>query len=447
MYENEIYSNADTQRYATYQTQGGIGPEGGNGGGSEEKGQGRRKKGRLRKVLFSAGLGLMFGLFAGAGFYGVKMGAEMLGTKMLEGTGQEIADQDKISDIQEAMGQMSKVNQVVLGRDEVTEEINDVIPAMVSIVNNYTTTVPTFWGQSYTRQGASAGSGIIIARNEEELLIVTNNHVVDETDELEITFIDGSTAKAVIKGKDAEMDLAVISVPLGSLSEETKNQIAVAALGDSDDLRLGTYVFAIGNALGYGQTVSDGMISGLDREVRMEDGSTGTFLQTTAAINSGNSGGALFTLDGKVIGINTGKIGETGVEGMGFAIPISTASPIISELMERKIRNDKVDEEEQGYMGVILQNVTKDVTQLYGMPQGAFVYSLEEDSPAQKAGIHVKDVIVKFDGGHISSREDLLNDIQYYKAGDTISVTVMRLVDGSYESVELEITLGNKPQE
>ena len=221
----------------------------------------------------------------------------------------------------------------------------------------------------------------------------------------------------------------------------------MAALGDSDDLRLGTYVFAIGNALGYGQTVSDGMISGLDREVRMEDGSTGTFLQTTAAINSGNSGGALFTLDGKVIGINTGKIGETGVEGMGFAIPISTASPIISELMERKIRNDKVDEEEQGYMGVILQNVTKDVTQLYGMPQGAFVYSLEEDSPAQKAGIHVKDVIVKFDGGHISSREDLLNDIQYYKAGDTISVTVMRLVDGSYESVELEITLGNKPQE
>lgn len=445
MYENEIYSNSDTQRYAAYQTQGGAEPEGGNGGFQGGKGQERRKKGRLRKVLFSAGLGLMFGLFAGAGFYGVKLGTEKLAEARQEPVD---AEQDGAGNIVETLGPgATTVNQVILGRDDVTEVINESMPAMVSIVNSYTTTVPTFWGQSYTRQGASAGSGIIIARNEEELLIVTNNHVVDETDELEITFIDGSTAKAVVKGKDAEMDLAVVSVALDSLSEETRNAITVAELGDSDDLRLGTYVFAIGNALGYGQTVSDGMISGLDREIRMEDGSTGNFIQTTAAINSGNSGGALFTLDGKVIGINTGKIADTGVEGMGFAIPISSASPIISELMERQIRTEKVDESEQGYMGVVLQNVTKDVTQLYGMPQGAFIYSLEEDSPAQKAGIHVKDIIVKFDGGQISSREDLLNDIQYYKAGDTVPVTVKRLVNGSYESVELEITLGNKPEE
>lgn len=445
MYENEINSNSDTQRYTTYQTEGSAGGNSGSSGSSDGGKAGGRKKGRLRKVLFSAALGLMFGLFAGAGFYGVK-----LGTEKLAGKQQEPADiqQDIPAGLVETLGPgAANVNQVILGRDDVTEVIKEVMPAMVSIVNSYTTTVPTFWGQTYTQQGASAGSGIIIARGEEELLIVTNNHVVDETDELEITFIDGTTAKAVIKGKDAEMDLAVVSVPLDSLTEETRNTIAVAALGDSDDLQLGTYVFAIGNSLGYGQTVSDGMISALDREIRMEDGSTGTFLQTTAAINSGNSGGALFTLDGKVIGINTGKIKDTGVEGMGFAIPISSASPIISELMERKIRTEKVQEGEQGYMGVILQNVTKDVTQLYGMPQGAFVYSVEEDSPAQKAGIRVKDVIVKFDGGHISSRDDLLNDIQYYKAGDTVSITVKRLVDGSYEDVELEITLGNKPEE
>ncbi len=442
MYENEIYSNSDTERYAAYQTGGTVYGTENNAGGADSGKGGKKKKGGFRKVLFSAGLGLMFGLFAGAGFYVVKLGTEQLGL-----TQQEAQEPEGPADYTETLGPgITNVSQVVLGRDDVTEVINDVMPAMVSIINSYTTTVPMFWGQTYTQQGASAGSGIIIGQNETELLIVTNNHVVDETDDLEITFIDGSTAKAVIKGKDAEMDLAVVAVMLDSLTEETRNAITVATLGDSDDLQLGTYVFAIGNALGYGQSVSDGMISALDRKVSMEDGSVGTFIQTTAAINAGNSGGALFTLDGKVIGINSGKIKETGVEGMCFAIPISSASPIISELMERKIRTEKVEETEQGYMGVNLQNVTKDVTQLYGMPQGAYVYNVEEGSAAQKAGIRAGDIIVKFDGGYISSREDILSDIQYYKAGDTVSITVKRVVEGNYESIDLEITLGSRPQ-
>lgn len=437
MYENEIYSNSDTERYATYQT----GTDA--GGAGDKKNGGKKKKGMFRKVLLSAGLGLMFGLFAGGGFYGVKLGAEQLSRQEQEQQEPEIVPAGGSGTL---VPGVSNVNQVTLGRDDVSDVINEVMPAMVSIVNSYTEEIATFWGQ-YTRQSAGAGSGIIIGQNEKELLIVTNNHVVDETDKLEITFIDGSTAEALIKGRDAEMDLAVVAVPLESLTDETRSAIAVASLGESDDLKVGTYVFAIGNALGYGQTVSDGMISAIDREIRMEDGSTGTFLQTTAAINAGNSGGALFTLDGKVIGINTGKIKDTGVEGMAFAIPISTASPIISELMERKIRTDKVEQDEQGYLGVSLQNVSKEVNQLYGIPQGAYVYSMDENEAAYQAGMRVGDVIVKLDGGYISSREDVINDMQYYKAGDTISVTVKRVANGGYESVELEITLGSRPQE
>lgn len=444
MYENEIYSNPDTERYTAYQTDGnaaggGINGEQGANGGKKEK----KKKGGFRKVLFSAGLGLMFGAFAGAGFYGVKLGAE----QFLPAAERQDVDSEDSSDYLETFNPgMTNVNQVVLGRDDVTEVIEKVMPSMVSILNNYTDKVTMFWGQTYSRQGVSAGSGIIVSKTDTELLIVTNNHVVDGTDELEVTFMDGSTARANIRGTDADMDLAVLAVQLDGLAEETRNAIAVAEMGDSDDLKVGTYVFAIGNALGYGQTVSDGMISALDREVAMEDGSTGIFLQTTAAINSGNSGGALFTLDGKVIGINTGKIKDTGVEGMGFAIPISSATPIISQLMERKAGTEKVVEEERGYMGVSLQNVTEDAVQLYGMPEGAFVYNVEEGSPAEKAGIRKKDIIVRFDGGRISTREELLNDIQYYKAGDTIKITVERMVEGQYQTVELELTLGNVPQ-
>lgn len=447
MYENEIYSNPETERYTAYQTGGNGAGDGENGGQGSQSGNGgkkAKKKGGFKKVLFSAGLGLMFGAFAGAGFYGVKAGTEYF----LPAQERQTSNlKDSLDYTDNFNSGITNVNQVVLGRDDVTGVIEKVMPSMVSILNNYTDKVTMFWGQTYSRQGVSAGSGIIVSKTDKELLIVTNNHVVSGTDDLEVTFIDGSAAKAAIRGTDAEMDLAVLAVQLDSLTEETRNAIAVAEMGDSDDLKVGTYVFAIGNALGYGQTVSDGMIGALDREVAMEDGSTGTFIQTTAAINSGNSGGALFTLDGKVIGINTGKIKDTGVEGMGFAIPISSATPIISQLMERKAGTEKVAEEDRGYMGVGLQSVTQDAVQLYGMPEGAFVYSVEEGSPAEAAGIRKSDVIVRFDGGRISSREDLLKDIEYYKAGDTITVTVERMTDGQYQSLELEITLGNKPQE
>lgn len=450
MYENEIYPNPDTEKYTAYQTEGNIREDGSAAGepaGREKKRKKEKKekhRGGFRRVAFSACLGLMFGLFAGAGFYAVKLGTDYFAPKEEKQGTVDFADP---ADYIEALNPgMTNVSQITLGRDDVTEVIKEVMPSMVSVVNNYTDNVNTFWGQ-YSQQGTSAGSGIIAAEKGDELLIITNNHVVANSDELEVTFIDGTSAKAVIKGTDADMDLAVIAVPLENLSPETKKAISVATLGESDNLELGTYVIAIGNALGYGQSVSDGMISAVDRKMTMEDGSVGTFIQTTAAINSGNSGGALFTLDGKVIGINSGKIKSTGVEGMAFAIPISSASPIIAELMERPTRADKVAEEEVGYMGVSMQRVTEEATQLYGIPQGAFVASIEEGSPAEAAGFQKRDIIVKFDGFRTYSREDVLDNIQYYKAGETVTVTVERMINGQYESVELEVTLGARPEQ
>ncbi len=327
-------------------------------------------------------------------------------------------------------------------QDDISDVVEEVMPAMVSIISNYTSTSYNVWGQVYSRQNASSGSGIIVAENMNELLIVTNNHVVNGADALEITFTDGSTAQAIIKGVDTDMDLAVVAVPLDSLSAETRDAIAIATLGDSESLKLGEPVIAIGNALGIGQSVTNGIVSALDREIIMEDGSRGTFIQTNAEINEGNSGGALLNIRGEVIGINSNKITGAKVEGMGYAIPISSASPIIADLMK-----DRIPEEETGYMGITMQEITDQVIQMYHMPQGVFVYDVEEGSAAEAAGIMKQDIIVQFDDRRITSYDSLRNALQYYKAGDTAKVTVMRQVNGEYVSYELEITLAEKPAE
>ena len=275
---------------------------------------------------------------------------------------------------------------------------------------------------------------------------MSNNHVVQGMDTLEVTFIDGSVAQAYIKGTDAEMDLAVIAVPLENLSQETKSAITIATMGDSDDLKLGTPVIAIGNALGYGQSVTSGIISALNREVTMEDGTVGTFIQTDTAINPGNSGGALLNINGEVIGINSNKIASSQVEGMGYAIPISSASPIIADLLERQTRTEKVAAEEAGYMGIEMQDVTDEIAAMLGIPQGVFVINVQEGTAAQQAGIQHGDIIIKFDGQRVSTRSELKQLVGYYRAGETLKVTVKRFADGRYEDVELEVTLGSQPQ-
>ena len=317
------------------------------------------------------------------------------------------------------------------------------MPAMVSIVNNFTETANVF-GQQYTQEEAASGSGIIVGKTDDELLIVSNNHVVESADTLTVTFIDGSEAQAQVKGLDSDMDLAVIAVSLNDLSDDTKNAITVATLGSSDDLKLGEPVIAIGNALGYGQSVTNGIVSALNREITLENGSTGTFIQTNAAINPGNSGGALLNMNGEVIGINSNKIGGTTVEGMGYAIPITSASPIIADLMERQTRT-KVAEDEVGYIGISLREVTSQISQMYNMPEGIYVVSVEEGSAAANAGIMKGDIITKFDGSSISSYSDLQKTLQYYAAGDSVTVTVQRPQNGEYVSIELNLTLGSRP--
>lgn len=454
MYENEIYSGDNKANsngaspYFDYTAH--PAEEISQGGGSadgkraKKKKEPRQKTGVFKKMMLSVSLGLCFGLFAGLGFYAVQ-----LGTGQISQAG---SSENVITELPESTTSLPydetpviTTNHVTYVQEDISDMVEEVMPAMVSIVNNYVTTGMNIWGQTYSQPGVGSGSGIIVGETDDELLIVTNYHVVEDANSLEVTFIDENKAQAVVKGVDADMDLAVIAVPIANLSEETQSEIAIAQLGDSDSLKLGEPVVAIGNALGYGQSVTNGIVSALNREITTEDGSTATYIQTNAAINHGNSGGALLNINGEVIGINAAKIDGSSVEGMGYAIPISSASPIIAELMERQTRTDKVAEEEMGYMGITMQAVTDDFASLYDMPKGVFVKEVSEGSAAEAAGILKGDIIVKFDGQRISSASDLQETLQYFKAGETADVTVKRSVNGEYESVDLEITLGRRP--
>ena len=420
--------------YTTYQMGGST------GNNSTEPKKTKKQGGYFRKAMVSVSLGLFFGLFAGIGFYAVQQGTGMLKTSTDSAIVDEVASEATTESTQSSAQLATNVTYV---ESDVSDVVEKVMPAMVSIVNNFTETANVF-GQQYTQEEAASGSGIIVGKTDDELLIVSNNHVVESADTLTVTFIDGSEAQAQIKGLDSDMDLAVIAVSLSDLSDDTKNAITVATLGNSDDLKLGEPVIAIGNALGYGQSVTNGIVSALNREITLENGSTGTFIQTNAAINPGNSGGALLNMNGEVIGINSNKIGGTTVEGMGYAIPITSASPIIADLMERQTRT-KVAEDEVGYIGISLQEVTSQISQMYNMPEGVYVVSVEEGSAAANAGIMKGDIITKFDGNRITSYSDLQNVLQYYAAGDSASVTVQRPQNGEYVSVDLNLTLGSRP--
>lgn len=439
-YDYENHSNTQSAAgsangYTTYQ----MGGTTGNSNNTEPK-KTKKQGGYFRKAMVSVSLGLFFGLFAGVGFYAVQQGTGMLTTGTDTAVVDEIASEATTESTQSSAQLATNVTYV---ESDVSDVVEKVMPAMVSIVNNFTETANVF-GQQYTQEEAASGSGIIVGKTDDELLIVSNNHVVESADTLTVTFIDGSEAQAQIKGLDSDMDLAVIAVSLNDLSDDTKNAITVATLGSSDDLKLGEPVIAIGNALGYGQSVTNGIVSALNREITLENGSTGTFIQTNAAINPGNSGGALLNMNGEVIGINSNKIGGTTVEGMGYAIPITSASPIIADLMERQTRT-KVAEDEVGYIGISLQEVTSQISQMYNMPEGIYVVSVEEGSAAANAGIMKGDIITKFDGSSISSYSDLQKTLQYYAAGDSATITVQRPQNGEYVSIELNLTLGSRP--
>ena len=329
---------------------------------------------------------------------------------------------------------------------DVTQVVEAVMPACVSITNNFTQTVQDFWGQTYSQDETASGSGIIIGENEQELLIVTNNHVVDSTEQLYVQFIDGETVEAQVKGTDASADLAVIAVKLDTIADSTKQEICIAKMGDSDSLKIGEPAIAIGNALGYGQSVTTGVISALNRKIESSNSEEGTSLiQTDAAINPGNSGGALLNMRGEVIGINSNKIGGSSIEGMGYAIPISTARPIIEDLMERQTRT-KYSEEERGYLGISCINVTSDLSENFSMPQGIFVAQVYSGTGAEAAGLVRGNIVVAFDGVTVQSQEELTKQMQYYKAGESVEITIMVNSTNGYQQKNVTVTLSSYDQ-
>ena len=342
---------------------------------------------------------------------------------------------------------------------DVTEVVEVAMPSVVAITttavyesynnNNFDPFYYFFYGYGgYGDQGGSnqyrvtgAGSGIIIGDDGTELWIVTNNHVVEGADTLTVNFVDDSSVDGYVMGTDARNDLALVGVKLANLSDETKQAIKAVKMGDSDSLKLGETVIAIGNALGLGQSVSTGVVSAVNREITTSEGTKLTTIQTDAAINPGNSGGALLDASGELIGINVAKDAETEVEGMGYAIPISSAKAIIERLTTMSGR-EPVSEEDYPFIGVQLQDISKDVASVYRMPEGILVYGLEEDGPARKAGMLEQDIIVGFNGIPVTTYEELTNELQYYAGGTEVTVTVQRLENGAYQEKVLNMTLG-----
>ena len=327
---------------------------------------------------------------------------------------------------------------------DVSSMVSDVMPSVVTISNVGTETYNSLFGQSGTYEYTSSGSGIIVGQSDDELLIATNHHVISGSDKINVTFVDGKEYTANIKGSDSTIDIAVIAIPLSDLDNDTLNQIKVATLGDSSKLSVGEPAIAIGNAMGYGQSVTTGVISALNREVTV-DNVTNTLIQTDAAINPGNSGGALLNLAGEVIGINSVKYASTEVEGMGYAIPISDVTDVINDMMNNETKK-KADN--SGYLGIKAMEINSSVSQAYNMPQGVYVADVESDGAADKAGIKKGDIITKIAGTTVSSSEDLTTELEYHEAGSKVEIVVQSPVDSGYGYTEktYEVTLDKKAE-
>ncbi len=330
----------------------------------------------------------------------------------------------------------------------VADIAENAMPTIVAITNKSVQEVQSFYrGRTFQYESESCGSGIIVGENDTELLICTNNHVVEGARELTVSFIDESSYQAQIKGTDPSNDLAVVAVNLEDIDQDTLSQIKIAKLGDSDEMRVGEQVVAIGNALGYGQSVTTGIVSAKDRTIDVQEGrsiySYEDLIQTDAAINPGNSGGALLNMNGELIGINSAKASSSGVEGMGYAIPVSKAQPILEKLMNRETRNI-VDEDEAAYMGISGEGVSSEAVQLYNVPAGIYLTQVAEDSPAAKAGLQVGDIITAFDDVQVTTMDELKDRLQYYKGGETVEMKVQSAANGAYTEKTVSITLGLK---
>lgn len=429
-----------------------------------------------KKAATAVALAVIFGLVAGAVFQGVNIAADKFikdgsstqieKTETIDGTDNSSADNSSTD---------SSVQDIVAESGTVAGVAQATMPSIVAITSVSVQEIPSFFGYGTRQyQSAGSGSGIIVGENDSELLIATNNHVVSGATTLTVCFAGGdvvgaeeetqamasgdsitdssdssvdvnNAVSAKIKGTDEENDLAVIAVEKSDIPEETMNEIKIAQMGSSDDLVVGEQVVAIGNALGYGQSVTSGWVSALNRTISTEDGDTSGLIQTDAAINPGNSGGALLNMKGEVIGINAAKYADSQVEGMGYAIPISKAEPILEELMNRETRDKIEDTSKVGYMGIKAADLTTEAIQMYNMPAGAFLTEVTPGGAADKAGIKKGDIVVKLDGQKVSGKNDLVDKLQYYESGETVEVVIARANNGEYKEETVEVTLGSKP--
>lgn len=407
-----------------------------SGEGSETKTGTEKKKKEMtlqKKWGMVVAMALVFGLIAGGTMYGVNAAANRL------------YSQNHISQTDTTEASTSESS------SGVAQVADNAMPSVVTISTMSVEEMRSFFGGTQQHEVEGAGTGVIIGENDTELLIATNNHVVEGASSLSVGFIDESTVSAEIKGTDAENDLAVISVKLSDISTDTMNQIKIASIGDSDELQLGEQVVAIGNALGYGQSVTSGYVSALNRDLSLTDESGNTInstglIQTDAAINPGNSGGALLNMNGELIGINEAKSGTTSsgttVDNIGFAIPINKAQESLQNLMNQETR-EKVSEDQASYIGIQGASVSSDEQEKFSIPAGVVVASVVEDGPAAQAGIQEGDIITELDGRSVSSIEGLQDTLQYYAAGETVDIVVQRADNGSYQEQTLSITLGS----
>lgn len=447
-------------RYGYYQVHGNQSGAGGNGNPPRPPKNRNSGGGFWKKAGCAALLAVIFGVVAGGVFFG-------MGTIVKEEE-EPIANTEVL---QEDSG-VSEENRISGTAYSVADVAEASMPSVVAITSVSVQEIPDYFGifgygtQQY--QSAGSGSGIIVGENDDELLIATNNHVVAGATTLSVCFIgkdvvnaeeetqnlasgDGDinvedAVSAKIKGTDEENDLAVVAVKKSDIPEDTLSEIKIAQLGNSDGLIVGEQVVAIGNALGYGQSVTSGWVSALNRSIATDEGTNTELIQTDAAINPGNSGGALLNMKGEVIGINSAKYADNAVEGMGYAIPISKAQPILEDLMNRKTR-DKVDSDKTAYLGVSVQDLPSEVSQMYNMPSGAFVTETVPGEAAEAAGIKKGDIIEKLDGQKVTGNQDLIDKLQYYESGETVEVVVARADDGEYKDITVEVTLGIRPQE
>jgi len=451
--EQNSSQNYNGYYYNQNYTQNGYGNNAGQGGYEQPP---KKKSGAGKVIAITLGMVLLVGVAAIGGYSAHTIFEKLTNFSVEDTYPEEEKVPDKVTVIQPNVqngASQNSVSGVIL--TDVSNVVEQVMPTVVAITNSSYYTSQNdfgfgfgfgfdFWGGGTTPVPTeSRGSGIIIGQNDTELLIVTNNHVIENNESLTVQFIDDTTATAIVKGADASVDIAIVAVPLQKLSTETRSAIAIAVVGDSSSLRMGQGVIAIGNAMGYGQSVTTGCISALERQVTTDQGTTLKVLQTDAAINPGNSGGALLNQNGEVIGINTAKLVDSTAEGIGYAIPISSVLDLINDMMNWETM-EKVPETEAGFLGI--QNyvdVDSQSAALYGMPMGVYSYVVK-GGPAEKAGMKDADIIVGIGRYTILNSNDLANAMSYYRGGETVTVTVQRLIDGEYQKIDLEVTLAFK---